>query len=220
MLTTRCSALYLCFYMVFQTFTRTRLQQQEVSPTGQPPLTELGKEDSALRIRTSHENLSSLILHAHQSAQILREFRERYGLKISPATMLQLQAVAPAVLIHDPEMTEPRDNISTNDIQLGSAIDSSPAAMDEIFRCLLGTGVEIMNARAVARMTYHTVKKHKIVLGSSILSMLDLMSETAWRPSDVKLVKSVFPNFATIRGHDDNDERLTELLTKWETLEI
>jgi hypothetical protein len=56
------------------------------------------------------------------------------------------------------------------------------------------------------------------VLSTGILSMLKLMPETAWRPSDVRLVKSIFPNFATTRGHDDHEERLTELLTKWEPL--
>lgn len=43
-------------------------------------------------------------------------------------------------------------------------ISTSPAALDEVFRCLLGTGVQIMLARGVARMAYHTAKKHNVVL--------------------------------------------------------
>jgi hypothetical protein len=43
--------------------------------------------------------LSQAIALSHQSAQILQEFRERYGLKITPAWLLQLQAVAAGILV-------------------------------------------------------------------------------------------------------------------------
>lgn len=52
--------------------------------------------------------------------------------------------------------------------------------------------------------------------------MLELMAETAWHQSDGKLVDSLYPIFATIKGHEDHGERTTELLTKWpwDTLEL
>ena len=50
--------------------------------------------------------------------------------------------------------------------------------------------------------------------------MLQVMSDTAWRPSDVNLVNSMFPNFATTKGFEDKSERMTEFLGKLEELEI
>jgi hypothetical protein len=217
MLTIPCSASYLSFSMMFQTHARTRLQQEQVSPTGQPPLTELGEEDVDLRSRMAHEYLSNTLTLAHRSAQMLSDFRERFGLKIIPALLLQLQAVAAGVLIHDPELAN-KTSASTTDAD--STINDSRAAFDEVFRCLLGTGVESILARGIARMTYQTALQFQVALSTGILSMLKLMAETAWRPSDVTLMKSNFPNFATTRGHDDHEERLTELLTKWEPLQI
>jgi hypothetical protein len=217
LLTTSCSASYLSFSMIFQTHARTRLQQEQVSSTGQPPLTELGEEDSELRSRMAHEYLSNTIMLAHRSAQMLQDFRERFGLKIVPGLLLQLQAVAAGVLIHDPDLAH-KTAASTTDGD--STINNSRAAFDEVFRCLLGTGVESILARGIARMTYQTALQYQAVLSTGILSMLEVMAETAWRPSDVTLMKSIFPNFATTRGHDDHEERLTELLTKWEPLQI
>jgi hypothetical protein len=217
MLTTSCSASYLSFAMMFQTHAQIRLQQKQVSPTGQQPLTELGEEDLDLRSRMAHEYLSNTIMLAHRSAQMLQDFRERFGLKIIPALMLQLQAVAAGVLIREPELA---NKTSANTTDADNTIHNSRAAFDEISRCLLGTGVESILARGIARMTYQTALQYQAVLSTGILSMLKLMAETAWRPSDVRLVKSIFPNFATTRGHDDHEERLTELLTKWETLQI
>lgn len=203
--------------MMFQTHAQTRLQQKQVSPTGQQPLTELGEEDSDLRSRMAHELLSNTTTLAYRSAQMLQDFRERFGLKIIPALLLQLQAVAAGVLIRDPELA---NDTSTSTTDADNTINNSRAAFDEVFRCLLGTGVESILARGIARMTYQTALQYQAVLSTGILSMLKLMAETAWRPLDVRLVKSIFPNFATTRGHDDHEERLTELLTKWETLQI
>lgn len=222
MLTLLSSASYLAFSMIFLSQARTRLQQTEVSPTGQSPLTELDDGDAELKTRTAQKYLLDIIPLAHQSAQFLRDFRERYGLKITPAWLLQLQAVAAGVLVLDPDLDNSQIVTTPSATDLGSAspIDNSATAFDEVFRCLLGTGVEVMIARAIARMTYHTALKHEIFLSRSTMNMLKLMSETAWRPSDLRLVNSTFPNFATTKGHDDSEERMSEFLAKWEVLDI
>lgn len=44
-------------------------------------------------------------------------------------------------------------------------------------------------------------------------------ADTAWQPSDITLVSSVFPNFATEKGFDDS-ERMTEIISRWDKLEI
>lgn len=208
--------------MIFQSQARIRLQQMDVSATGQLPLAESGEEDADLKTNTAERYLSNVIQLAHRSAQILREFRERYGLKIYPTWLLQLQAVAAGVLVADPELANPTivTSPSATEHSDREEITTSAAALEEVFRCLLGTGVEIMIARAVARMTYQTVLKKKVILSQSTQNMLQIMSKTAWRPSDVKMISSKYPNFATTRGYGDSEERMSDLLTKWEVLDI
>lgn len=214
------SASYLAFRMIFQSQTRVRLQQTAVSATGQLPLIELGDEDADLRTSTAEQYLSNVIQLAHRSAQILRDFRERCGLKIIPIWLLQLQAVAAGILLLDPELVDPSVVTSPGATEHSETIDTSAAALEEVFRCLLGTGVEIMIARAIARMTHQTALKQKVILSQSTQGMLQVMSETAWRPSDARLISSTYPNFATTKGYDDSEERMSELLTKWEALEL
>ena len=220
LLTKSHSASYLAFRMIFQSQTMVRLQQTAVSATGQMPLTELEDGDADLRTNTAEQYLSNVIQLAQRSAQILRDFRERYGLKITPIWLLQLQAVAAGILVLDPELVEPIIVTSRGATEHSETIDTSAAALEEVFRCLLGTGVEIMIARAIARMTYQSALKQKVILSRSTQEMLQVMSETAWRPSDARLVSSAYPNFATTKGYDDSEERMSELLTKWEALEL
>lgn len=216
------SASYLAFSMIFLSQARVRLQQTTVSATGQLPLAETGEEDTELKTNTAEQYSSNVIQLAHRSAQILREFRERYGLKIYPTWLLQLEAVAAGVLVADPELANPTivTSPSATEYSDKEEITTSAAALEEVFRCLLGTGVEIMIARAIARMTYQTALKQKVILSQSTQNMLQLMSETAWRPSDVKMISSKYPNFATTKGYGDSEERMSELLTKWEVLDI
>jgi hypothetical protein len=220
LLTSLFSASYMAFCMIFLSQARVRLLQTAVSATGQLPLTELGEEDVDLRTNTAEQYLSSAIQLAHRSAQILRDLRERYGLKITPIWLLQLQAVAAGVLVLDSELASPTIVTSPGAAERADTIDTSAAALEEVFRCLLGTGVEIILARAIARMTYQTAFKQKVVLSENTQSMLRIMSETAWRPSDARLISSTYPNFATTQGYDDSEERMSELLTKWEVLEL
>lgn len=214
------SASYLAFSMIFQSQARVRLQQTTVSATGQLPLAEIGEEDANLKTTTAERYSSNVIQLAHRSAQILREFRERYGLKIYPTWLLQLQAVAAGVLVADPELANPTIVTSPGATENSETITTSAAALEEVFRCLLGTGVEIMIARAIARMTYQTALKQKVILSQSTQNLLQIMSETAWRPSDAKMISSKYPNFATTRGYGDSEERMSELLTKWEALDL
>ena len=217
-----CSASYLVSRMSLHIVARSRLLEQDDAPKGQSPLSPSWQEDSGFRKRAAQEHLARAIPFAHTTAEMLRDFRERYGLKITPAWLLQLQAVAAGVLLLDPELSNTAHDSPAADTAAAagsSAITDSRTAFEEVFRCLLGAGVEVMISRAIARMTYHTALKQRIVLSRPIFSILQLMSDTAWRASDMSLVNSEFPNFATTRGHED-DERMTELLQAWEAIEI
>lgn len=125
-------------------------------------------------------------------------------------------------MVADPELANPTivTSPSATEHSDREEITTSAAALEEVFRCLLGTGVEIMIARAVARMTYQTALKKKVILSQSTQNMLQIMSKTAWRPSDVKMISSKYPNSATSRGYSDSEERMSELLMKWEALDL
>lgn len=222
-LTEPASASYLTSLMILWCAAKTKFEQRQETANHPEPstrtTTDEDDDDTYFRSQMSQERLSSSILLAHKAAEMLRDFRERYGLKVTPAWLLQLQAVTAGVLLQDPELADPTAISSPEANASDRSIRNSHAAFDEVFRCLLGTGVEVMIARGIARMMYHTALDRKIALSRSTRSMLQLMSNTAWRPSDLSLVSSAFPNYAASQGQEGG-ERLSELLSKWEALEI
>lgn len=200
----------------------SRAQFEQNESNGDASLSTSGDngEYAKVKERLMEDKLSEAIPLAHRAAQILRDFRERYGLKISPAWLLQLQSVTSGVLVLDPQLADANIIVSLDATNDDRAIQNSRAAFDEVFRCLLGTGVEVIIARGVARMMYHTALDKKVALSHPTRSLLQIMSDTAWRPSDLSLLSnSNYPNFATTKGHE-NDERLNKLLSKWEEFEI
>lgn len=201
---------------------RSRLLQRRdplTSETGETSLLEVD-EDASLRAREAQVYLACATQVAIRAARILRDFRERFGYKIVPAWLMNLQAVAADVLLFDPSLAaNPTDSDSPKAKDLDDdTINDSHAALDEVFRSLLGASVEVMIGRAIARMKYHTAIEQKVVLSKSVRSMLQIMSDTAWRSSDVNAISSMLPNFATTQGHHDDKERLTAVLSKWEGL--
>lgn len=215
------SASYLAFSMILCSTARGIFQADDHPQRTDPPtLKEASSESAASKSRLAGEKRAEAIFYAHQAATILRDFRERYGLKISPAWLLQLLAVASGVLLDDPELSNPSNPMEPGmNEAIQGPIQDSRTAFDEVFRCLLGTSVEVMIARGIARMMYHTAIEQKVPLSNSTHTMLHIMSNTSWRPSDLSLVNSAFPNFATIGGQE-NIERMTDLLVKWEKLEV
>lgn len=201
---------------------RSRYQQGQ-----NPSIVEIASSDAqadatAFRSQKAKEALSQAIPLAHAAAQNLCDFRERYGFKILPAWLPQLQAVTAGVLLLDPALSEPATGSAAHldrDGEYTGVISDSRTAFDEVFRGLLGAGVQVMSARGIARMMYHTALQRKIPLSASTKTMLQIMADTAWRPSDLTLVNSCLPNFATTKGHEDS-ERMTEMLTRWERLEV
>ncbi|KAF2718637.1 hypothetical protein K431DRAFT_129166 [Polychaeton citri CBS 116435] len=211
-------ASYLAALMALWVAARTQLQQKQNLPEDELPPAESDDENISFKSRTARDMLSKALPLAYRATQILHDFRKRYGLKITPAWLLQLQAVAAGVLLQDPELADATTIASSGDGESGGTINDSRTAFDEVFRCLLGTGVQVMVARGIARMMYHTSLQKNIKMSQSMRSVLQIMSDTAWRPSDLSLVSSTFPNYATTKGYLDS-ERMTELLMKWEALE-
>lgn len=207
------SASYLSVSMVLCLQARTRFQQDE------PPLDGTNDEDATFRSDMAQRKLYHAISLAHRAAQILKEFREHYGLKITPSWLLHLQATTSGVLLLDPALKDSAAIATSPSQDIRGEINDSHTAFDEVFRSLLGSSVEVMVARGIARMMYHSALERNIALGPSSRQMLRIMSETGWHHSNLASMSSVLPNFASIQGRDDR-ERMTELLEKWEKLEV
>jgi hypothetical protein len=84
-------------------------------------------------------------------------------LKITPAWLLLLQAVAAGILVLDPELSDPTIVKSPNTADLEGTIRDSSTAFDEVIRDLLGADVDVIIARAIARMNYVEKKRSSIV---------------------------------------------------------
>ena len=218
LLTAPRSAVYLAFTMSFFLSARTRFQQAVDSSESGAPLREY-YEEVRFSVQKAQEAFANALPLAHQGAQMMRGFRQRYGFKVNPAYLLQLQAVTASVLLLDPELTNPSIVVSQEAEAVDGSIRDSHTAFDEVFRSLLGTGVEVMIARGIARMMYHTALEQSIALSRSTREMLQIMSATAWQPSNLSHMNSMMPNFATLKS-GEGGERMTELLSKWENLEI
>lgn len=87
-------------------------------------------------------------------------------------------------------------------------------AFEECFRYLLASGMQQMLPRAIARMVYHTARQLAVELPMLVQSTLQLVSNTAWRPSEVRMLSSVYPNYAT------EGDTLEDMLRKWEELTV
>ena len=217
-----CSASYLSTGMTLRLVARNRCLQEAEKVEQQPSSPDESDAADAMQ-RTAHDGLTRALALAYKAAQMLRDFRERYGLKTTPAWLLQLQAVAASVLVLDKDLKV--HTISTHDEHVAASrgpITDSHTAFDEVFICLLGTTVEVMIARAIARMIYHTALEQKIILSRSSRTMLQIMADTAWRPSDLSLLNSAFPDFTTVSGDEESNASrgLGELLSRWEKMDV
>lgn len=170
------SASYLSFRMVLCLLLRTRLQEKTDWEGNLAGSAKLDEDETSFRLTQVRDKVKEAITLAHQAAQILCDFRSRYGLKITPAWLLHLQAVTGSVLVLDQDLMEPAPDSSP--VSKGAAtsrITDSHTAFDEVFRSLLGTGVQVMISRGIARMMYHVALEQKISLSPSTRSLLQLM---------------------------------------------
>jgi hypothetical protein len=150
--------------------------------------------------------------YAFKAAYLSRDFGSEYGWKIAPPYISQ--QTTSAIFIFLQEMQE-----SSNDMdQDSSGTSDVERAFGECFRCLLGCGVQQMLSRGIARMIYHTAMKLELNLPRLVESMLQIVAETAWQPSDWQYLDSIFPNpiLASRSKAAEKKHRMGTLLKEWE----
>ncbi|KAK5163405.1 uncharacterized protein LTR77_010778 [Saxophila tyrrhenica] len=157
---------------------------------------------------------------AHRSAALMKDYRETYSMRVAPPMMIQVAAIASFTLVkaleRRPDSATPRAAPAAAEGQL-QAIES---AFDETFRGLVALGLQIFIARGIARMVVGTAHYLNVRLPDSVLRMMHLIAEMAWRPSDRLKISSVYPNAAMASATTGSEFQMDEMLRKWEALEI
>ena len=155
------------------------------------------------------------VSYARQASAMLGRFRRKYGLKINVSHIFHAEAMSCFILL---PYLKPNLESQITDPEVELDIKS---AFEESFRCLLGTGTQVMLGRGVARMMFQTSKQLGIPLPSSVLRVLEVVAETAWRQVDVLEIKSSYPNHALAGDGEASDSmRMEELLNMWEAAEL
>lgn len=155
------------------------------------------------------------VSYARQASAMLERFRRKYGLKINLSHIFHSAAMSCFILL---PYLKPSLETQIADAEVELDIES---AFEESFRCLLGTGTQVMLGRGVARMVFQTSKQLDIPLPTSVLRVLEVVAETVWRQVDILEIKSSYPNHALPGdGEASTSARMEELLNMWETTEF
>ncbi|KAF2719516.1 hypothetical protein K431DRAFT_286635 [Polychaeton citri CBS 116435] len=170
---------------------------------------------------------SKALNYARKAAALNRDYRETYGLKILPPWVLQSTANASFLLLMDlqrnPTQVAPQsdDTPSSSRDGVRTPESTSATAFEECFRLLIGTGVHIMESRALARMIFHTAAHLRVQLPDAVMEMIRLVAETAWQRSDMHRIRSAYPNWVlkSADGQARNDHEMEDLLKRWEAMD-
>lgn len=178
--------------------------------------------------KTNHDWIRlGAVSTAHEAATLLQAYRRTYGLKIATPHLTQVMAISAFILLEDlPNPIRAAHSSPHSDVDR-STTDPQPtwtskSAFEEIFRCLLGAGMQAMLPRGIARMVYRTTEQMQIRLPARVNQMMKIAAELAWQPKDLLRLSSGYPNVAMMdgTGKRGGEVRMEELLKKWEKLDI
>lgn len=163
------------------------------------------------------------ISSAYQAATLLRAYRQTYGVKIVTPHLTQVMALSAFVLLEDlPNSIQTAHSGPQSDSE-ENASDPQPtwtseSAFEEVFRCLLGAGMQAMLPRGIARMVHRTAEQMHIQLPARVNEFLKITAELVWQPKDLLKLSSRYPNLAILNGNGKKVEevRMEGLLKKWE----
>jgi hypothetical protein len=159
------------------------------------------------------------LIFAHETAQYLHDFREMYGYKITPTAIMHAAALASSILLRNMRDTQPYDGVNgLYEMPPSSSLEDIHGSFEECFRCLLGMGMQNLLPRAIARMIYRTSEELQVKLPSNVVQMLQIVYDSAWQESDLRLMNSKYPNLfvPTNRVTDIRAKEIPYWLEKWE----
>lgn len=169
------------------------------------------------------------LLYCTQASALLRIYRETHGLGVVLPFVFQASTLVCFTLVQDVQKWQnlnkrshgaKADNVDlTTESRADEAWDEANVAFEEGYRCLLGMATQVMMARAVVRMLYHTLN----LMGVTMHEPMDVLAERTmnalWRTAETKAISSSYPNYALVKqGKASETERMEILLGKWENM--
>lgn len=158
----------------------------------------------------------------HITGGLLRDYRQTYGFKTTPANLFQLAALVAFILLRHMDNHSQLSRLAVALHRRPSLADSEVRAFEECLRCLLACGAQMVQPRDIARMLYHTAMKLETPLPETVEQMFYVIGETVWHPSDVLRFESCYPNFilSSKIGVERRDCEMDNVLRKGEGLEL
>jgi hypothetical protein len=165
------------------------------------------------------------LMFAHQTAQFLKDFRIHYGYKTTPTAVMHAAAIATSILLRSMKDIQTRigpvSHLSRlREVSIADSLEDIHSSFEECFQCLLSMGMQALLPRAIARNIYNWAMQLKINLPQNVVQMLKIVSESAWKPTDLHELNSLYPNWIlpSYRGTDKIVEQIPEWLEKWEKM--
>lgn len=162
------------------------------------------------------ELFNSLIQYICQATQLLCQYREQYGLKLTLPYLVQVASMTSGFLLQTMQSRQ-QSSMSMAAQPHGGPVAEIQVAFEESFRFLLSTGLQNMLARAIARMHYRTATAMEVVFSPSMYALLEMVDGAGWTPSDIQKLSSSYPNFAMEKTPRETDG-MEDLLRRWEGL--
>ena len=199
---------YHCFQMVLHSRALDALSRNE---SGDAEIA-LGDEPAGGVADPLGDLRATALEYALAATEILYDYRVRYGLKIILSYQIQPATIAANLFLRS--MHSGWDQGLTRRLSTSGGLDrytNVEVAFEECFRYLLASGMQQMLPRAIARMLYHTARQLQVALPFLVKSAIHSISNSSWNASDVRLLHSIYPNYAT------EEDTLENMLRKWET---
>lgn len=142
--------------------------------------------NGTVSLPTAADWATQALRHALASKYLLRDYREKYGLKMIVAFIFQAAAVSAFTIL---PYLRPATIIPASFTRPLLA-----DAFTEAFRCLLGMATRVMIARGVVQM----VRQSAEVMGiADVVVLKPTILQVVWREGDAKKMSSDFPSYGS-----------------------
>lgn len=165
------------------------------------------------------------MIFAHLTAQYLKDFRNIYGNKTTPTAIMHAAAVATSILLRSMKDAQTRIGPASHLDQYREelsprSLDRVNSSFEECFQCLLSMGMQNLLPRAIARLIYRGAMQQKISLPENVVQMVQIVSESAWKATDLNEMNSMYPNriLPSTRNNEKISGQMPYWLAKWEEM--
>jgi hypothetical protein len=133
---------------------------------------------------STHQETSPHSRGVLEAADLLKNFRQKYGFKSSLAYIFQSAALVSSILLNNPELPPKRFLHVANGVS--NLHDDIVLAFNESYRCLLAMGTRLMVGCRLAHMVYQTsCTGNEAPLPEDTRRLLVVVNDIVWTTTDV-----------------------------------